>query len=180
MKILIELLACIMLVPGCSRPEDKVPAETKVQTMEIVWQRLVDESGETCVRCGTTEASVDEAARKLYRSLRSLGINVVLKKKTLSPSAFEKEPLESNRIWIAGVPIEQWLSATTGQSQCSSACGSADCRTVTIDGNTYEAISADMIIKAGLLASAQLFHVEPGGSCSTSPDSTQQKSGCCP
>ena len=49
------------------------------------------------------------AVKKLRRSLKALDIDVVLEKMAVSSSAFSKDPLESNRIWIAGKPIEEWL-----------------------------------------------------------------------
>ncbi|TAN36806.1 MAG: DUF2703 domain-containing protein [Verrucomicrobia bacterium] len=151
-----------------------------MKTLKIVWQRLVDERGKTCNRCGTTETAVEEAVQKLKRSLKELGIKVVLEKKTLRPSTFLKDPLESNRIWIAGEPIEQWLSATTNQSKCSSTCGDSDCRTVTIGGKTYEAIPAELIVKAGLLAGAQLLRGETPDACRPPAKSPEKNPGCCP
>ena len=153
---------------------------SKLAKVKILWQRLVDERGQTCDRCGTTEAAVEEAVQKLKRSLKELGIAVVLEKKTLSPSTFLKDPLESNRIWVAGEPIEKWLSATSGQSKCCSSCGDSDCRTVTVDGKTYEAIPAELIVKAGLLAGAQLLRSDPSGACCPPAESPKRSSGCCP
>ena len=151
-----------------------------MKSLKIRWQRLVDERGQTCDRCGTTETAVGDAVEKLKRSLGELGIDVVLEKEALSPSTFHKDPLESNRIWIAGEPLEKWLSAISGQSKCCSTCGDSDCRTVTVDGKTYEAIPAELIVKAGLLASAQLLPVESGAACCPPAESPQESSGCCP
>ena len=78
-----------------------------MSTLNILWQRLMDERGQTCDRCGTTEMAVEEAVQKLKRSLKELDIDVVLEKKTLGQSTFLKDPLESNRIWIAGEPLEK-------------------------------------------------------------------------
>jgi hypothetical protein len=139
--------------------------EKQMKVLHIRWQRLVDEQGQTCDRCGTTETQVDDAIQKLKRALKELDIDVVLEKKALSASTFSKDPLQSNRIWIAGEPIERWLSATAGQSQCCSTCGDSECRTVTVDGKTYEAIPAELIVRAGLLASASLLGGEPPGVC---------------
>jgi hypothetical protein len=151
-----------------------------MKKLKIVWQRLVDERGQTCVRCGTTETAVEEAVQQLKHSLQGLGIDVVLEKKRLGFSTFLKDPLESNRIWVAGEPIEKWLSATIGESKCCSTCGDSDCRTVTVDGNTYEAIPAELIIKAGLLAAAQLLHSEPSVLCCPPVESSKKSFGCCP
>lgn len=145
-----------------------------LKEVKILWQRLVDEHGQTCDRCGTTEMAVEEAVNRLKRSLKQMGIDVVLEKKTLSHSTFLKDPLESNRIWIAGEPIEKWLSATSGQSKCCSTCGDSDCRTVTVDCKTYEAIPAELIVRAGLLAGGQLLRGEPRGACCPSSSECQK------
>jgi hypothetical protein len=151
-----------------------------MKKLHIIWQRLVDEQGRTCDRCGMTETAVGDAVEKLKRSLKELNIDVVLKKEILSPSTFRKDPLESNRIWIAGQPIEKWLSATSGQSKCCSTCGDSDCRTVTVDGKTYEAIPAELIVKAGLLAGAQLLNDESGATCCPPSEPPQKSRKCCP
>ena len=151
-----------------------------MKTLQIRWQRLVDEQGETCDRCGTTETAVEEAMQKLKRSVKELEINVILEKSTLNPSTFKEAPLESNRIWIADKPLEDWLSATINQSQCSAACGDSSCRTVEVDGKTYEAIPPELIVKAGLLASAQLLDGEPQSGCSSTASKPQATNGCYP
>ena len=177
MKQYIGLLICLGLLVGCTK---KTTGGNKIKVLQITWQRLVDEQGQTCDRCGTTETAVEEAVQKLKRSLKELGIDVVLEKKTLSPSTFLKDPLESNRIWVAGEPVEKWLSAASGQSKCCSTCGDSDCRTVTVDGKTYEAIPAELIVKAGLLAGARLLHGEPRGARCPPAESPKKSSGCCP
>lgn len=128
-----------------------------IQTLRIRWQRLVNAKGQTCDRCGMTETAVVDAAEKLSRCLKELDIAVILEKEAINESTFLEKPLESNRIWIDGKPLEAWLGAISGQSRCCSACGDEDCRTVTIDGKTYEAVPAELIVKAGLLAAAQLI-----------------------
>lgn len=148
--------------------------------LQIRWQRLVDAQGQTCDRCGTTEAAVDVAIKKLERSLKEVGIAVILEKSTLTPVTFQADPLQSNRIWIAEKPIEEWLSATIGQSQCCAACGDSECRTLAVGGKTYEAIPPELIIRAGLLAAAQLHHGGPKDACCPEADSTNGSRSCCP
>jgi hypothetical protein len=174
------MLVCLSLLVCCTAPAKKKIGGIEVKTLNILWQRLVDERGQTCDRCGTTETAVDEAVQKLKRSLQELGIDVVLEKETLNPSAFLKDPLDSNRIWVAGEPIEKWLSATSGRSQCCSACGDSDCRTVTVDGQIYEAIPAELILKAGLLAATELLRGEPPSTCCRTTDSSSVNQECCP
>ena len=137
-----------------------------MKVLQVRWQRLVDATNQTCDRCGATGSAVEGAVAMLKRALQELGIEVVLKTEALSQATFAQDPLESNRIWIAGLPIEWWLSATNGKSQCCSACGDADCRTMTVDGKTYEAIPVELILKAGLLAAARLLQPDqPEGCC---------------
>ena len=123
----------------------------------IRWQRLVNESGQTCERCTDTGSTVENAYKKLKKSLVELGIEVELKKEILDFSIFIKDPLQSNRIWIADKPLEEWLEATVGKSKCCDVCGDSECRTISIDQDTFENIPEDLIIKAGLLAAAELF-----------------------
>lgn len=167
MKQTAAILACLGLLAGCTAfLDDNTTGEKKMKTLEIRWQRLVNDKGETCGRCGATETAVADAVQKLKLSLKELGIDVVLEKSTLNLSTFKKAPLESNRIWIADKPLEDWLSASIGESQCCAACGDSDCRTMTIDGKTYEAIPPELIIKAGLMAGAQLLGAETPNGCS--------------
>ena len=180
MKQYVLLLICIGLLAAWAPPATRAIGGGATKTLHVLWQRLVDERGQTCERCGTTETAVEEAVHKLKRSLKELGMSIVLEKKTLSPSTFLEDPLESNRIWIAGEPIEEWLSATSGQSKCCSTCGDSDCRTVMVDGETYEAIPAKLIVKAGLLAAAQLLHSASGSTCCPPAKSPQEGPRCCP
>jgi hypothetical protein len=75
-----------------------------MKTLIIRWQRLVNESGQTCERCTDTGSTVENAYKKLKKSLVELGIEVELKKEILDFSIFIKDPLQSNRIWIAERP----------------------------------------------------------------------------
>lgn len=133
--------------------------------LRIRWQRLLDEANQTCPRCGITEAEIERAVNLLRQSLSALGIQVILEKEALNREEFSADPLQSNRIWIAGKTIEEWLSAGTGKSQCCSACGDSDCRTMIVDGRTYEAIPAELIIKAGMIAGAQMVQSGTADSC---------------
>lgn len=120
---------------------------TGAKMLKIEWQRLVVNK-ETCPRCGSTEQELAKAVK----ALNSLGIKVELKKKEISPDKFKKAPQESNRILIAGKPLEKWLSAQTGSSCCCDACGDEECRTVKVSGQVYETIPAALIVKASLKA----------------------------
>ncbi len=128
-----------------------------MKKLKIRWQRLVNETGNTCPRCSDTGDNVERVFNKLEQSLSSLNIEVELKKETLDLSIFTKDPLQSNRIWIKGKPMEEWIGATVGKSQCCDVCGDAECRTISIGSNTFETIPENLIIRACLLAAAELF-----------------------
>jgi hypothetical protein len=120
--------------------------------LTIQWERLVDEKGQTCERCGSTGGEVEIAFRALKESLGSLGILVILETRALDPETCAKDITQSNRIWIGGVPLEELLEAAVGTSPCGFCCEElgegVECRTLTVDGTTYGTIPAELIIQA--------------------------------
>lgn len=128
-----------------------------MKILKIRWQRLLNDNEETCPRCGETGTSVQTACAKLKKALAQLDIEVELVQEAIDFSRFSKDPLQSNCIWIGGRLLEEWLGATTGQSKCCDACGDADCRTISIGSATFEAIPEQVILRAGLLAAADLL-----------------------
>ncbi|MCX8028265.1 MAG: DUF2703 domain-containing protein [Thermodesulfovibrionales bacterium] len=127
-------------------------------TLNIKWQRLV-ESGETCPRCSNTEAEVERAFDLLSKALSVFGIKVELQKSEITLEEFLTSPLNSNQIIINNKPLEQWLDANVGSSKCCSVCGDNECRTIEIGSDKYETIPANMIIKAGLKAAAEMLPI---------------------
>lgn len=154
--------------------------------MQIRWQRLVDESGRTCDRCGETGKNVGEAFQLLKRSLAPFGIEVELQTIAIDKVTFSENPIESNRIWIGDKSLEHLLGAKVGQSRCCSVCGESECRTVTVDGETHEGITSSLIVRAGLTAAAEMLR---GASPACGPSSGDESSsdaangerqrGCC-
>lgn len=145
------------------------------KTITIVWQRLVSE-GETCPRCGSTEDEIDKGVKLLTQSLDPLGVEIILVKREMSVEQFRQDTLQSNSIRINNRSLEEWLGARTGQSECCEVCGPNDCRTIEVDGAVHEAIPADLIVTAGLLAAAELIGNKGGGSGSAND---QPGCGCC-
>lgn len=127
-----------------------------MRSLPIRWQRLIKD-GRTCTRCGDTEVEVRAAAETLRQVLAPLGIEPHLELAEVEEATFAARPLESNRIWIADRPMEDWLSGSVGSSRCCSVCGDSDCRTLEIRGTTFETIPARLIVKAGLLAAAEVL-----------------------
>jgi Domain of unknown function (DUF2703) len=128
-----------------------------VRSLPIVWRRLVSTKGETCERCSATQWELERAVATLEQTLRPLGLQPHLEITEIDEVASRMNPAESNRIWIAGDPIEKWLHARVGSSRCCAVCGESECRTVEVGGTTFEAIPERLILKAALIASSELL-----------------------
>lgn len=139
-----------------------------MRELPIVWKRLVKD-GQTCERCGSTLRQLESAVGKLEAALRPLDIRPTLVAEAIDVDRFLTQPAESNRVWIAGRPLEDWIGAEVGMSPCCSVCGESDCRTLEADGRTYETIPEALILKAGLAAAAELL----------ASDSAAQTESCC-
>lgn len=146
---------------GCSpfRPVEKESANV----LKIKWQRLIS-NGETCPRCGSTEKELEKAVSALKESLAPSGIEVIVEKEELPAAEFKKDPLQSNRIWINNRLLDNWIGGEVGHSPCCDVCGPSECRTLEVEGQVYEAIPAEIIIKAGLSAASQLVITRKGKS----------------
>jgi hypothetical protein len=127
-----------------------------LEPLPILWQRLVKD-GETCARCGATEAELRRALDKLALVLPPLDIEPVLETQEIDEADFKVDPAQSNRIWIAGIPIEDWLGAIVGRSRCCAVCGDSDCRTLALAGQSFEAIPEALIVEAALRAAAPMI-----------------------
>ena len=142
-----------------------------MKTLPITWKRLVKD-GQTCQRCGATQQSVLGAMTKLEAALRPLDLQPTLETQPMDDAGFRADPSESNRIWIAGRPMEEWLGASVGSSPCCSVCGDLPCRTMQVGDDTYEAIPEDLIIRAAMVAASELIAAPAAAS-------TTASSACC-
>jgi len=132
--------------------------------LRIKWKRLISDE-KTCPRCGSTEEELEKAISALKQSLSPLGIEVILKKEELSVAEFKKDPLQSNRIWVNNRLLEDWIEGRSGHTPCCDVCGPDECRTIEVEGQTYETIPAEMIIKAGLSAASKLVVTRKDDPC---------------
>lgn len=146
----------------CSPSEENDKHSAK--SVKIKWKRLTSK-GETCPRCGSTEQEIEKAISTLKQSFAPLGIEVILEKEQISENEFQKDPLQSNKIWINDRLLEDWIGGKVGQSPCCDVCGTHNCRTVEIQGQTYDTIPSELIIKAGLSAASQLDSMPTRDSC---------------
>jgi len=108
-----------------------------------------------------------------------------LTEEKLSPKEFAEDVSESNRIWIANRPLEEWLGGESGMSPCGFCCSeldeSVECRTLSVDGGTYEVIPARLIVKAGLMAASEIMKVPSTGKCCPAGGASgKQGEECCP
>ncbi len=179
LKYCVFAVGIVLFVVGCKDKSDTSKSESMAKVLKITWQRLVDEKGQTCQRCGTTEKELQEAFQSLQKSLAPLGIKVTLEKKSLDHVTCAKDISQSNRIWIEDQSLEEWLGAKVGKSACGFCCAElgdqVQCRTVEVEGQVYETIPADLIIRAGLLAAADLYKGTSAQSCCPSGPSTKSK-----
>lgn len=136
-----------------------------MRPLHIVWQRLVSSSGQTCSRCGGTHEALKSALAKLKVALAPLDLEPVLETREIDEESFKGQPSESNRIWIEGGPMEEWLDATVGSSRCCSVCGESKCRTIEVQGTAFEVVPEELIIKAALIAAARTPASTAGRAC---------------
>ena len=132
-----------------------------MMSLPIIWQRLVNADGKTCDRCHATHQEMQQAVSKLKEVLRPLSIEPILEIREIDPKSFAADPSESNRIWIAGRSMEEWLGAKVGSSRCCSVCAGSECRTVEVGGTTFETIPERLFLRAALIASSQLLELPP-------------------
>ena len=133
-----------------------------MKPLPIVWQRLVNTEGRTCPRCHGTGDEMLGALDRLRAALAPLGVEPQLETVELNEAVFLTRPSESNRIWIAGKPLEEWLGGQTGSSRCCNECGDKDCRTVEVAGQTYEVIPEELIVRAGVIAASKMLNPKLG------------------
>lgn len=125
--------------------------------LPVIWQRLVSADGKTCPRCDATYQHLESAIVKLKEAMRPLNIVPVLEVREIDDRSFRNEPAASNRIWIGGKPMEEWLGANVGSSPCCSVCGDTPCRTVEVEGAIFEDIPEAIIVKAALIAASGMI-----------------------
>lgn len=143
-----------------------------MKTLPVIWQRLVSSKGTTCARCHNTGEEIVRAIESLRLRLEPLGVIPVLEMRELDETEFLKQPSESNRIWIAGKPLEEWINGQTGSSRCCDECGDNDCRTIEVGEATYEIIPEGLLVRAALAAASQMLDSTPQDTPLDTPDAS--------
>ncbi len=119
-----------------------------METHIIEWKRLIRHS-RTCDRCGDTGKTLRKVIRESNAGCGARGARFRLKTTRLPVSRVA----ESNSILIDGQPLEQIVpGVVVAETECNS-CGElagrpAQCRAVTVDGRTHDAVPAELIRSA--------------------------------
>jgi len=122
-----------------------------MKTLEIEWRHL-EKDGRTCLRCSDTLQSLQHVVRQLAAECAPRGVRIEYQETRLP---LERLP-ESNLILFNGVPLESVLpNALASDNACQSCgdlCGQPSvCRTVSVGGQTFEAIPAALIRQAACI-----------------------------
>lgn len=122
-----------------------------MKELDIEW-RHYSKDGATCLRCSGTGTNLAGAVATLANDLARHGVRVSYRE-TLLP---ERDMPRSNLILFNGIPLEQVLEGTASESGCDScSCLTGKqtvCRTVQLEGTTYEEIPEDLIRRAAYKA----------------------------
>jgi hypothetical protein len=119
-----------------------------MKTLEIEWRHL-DKNGRTCLRCSDTLQSLQQVIQQLAVECAPHGVEIVYRETKLPIEQLS----ESNLILFNGIPLEAALpGASAAENECPSCgdlCGEPGlCRTVSVGGQTFEAIPAALIRQA--------------------------------
>jgi len=119
-----------------------------MKTIEILWKHL-DVNGKTCDRCHRTGDEIRQFVDRLHEECLGKDVRIALREVKLTENEIE----ESNRIFINGIPIEDFLpDAGVSQNDCLSCTdllgSSTRCRTIIHSGREYETIPQELIREA--------------------------------
>jgi len=195
--MILMLLALSVALFGCGGDKEttevKAPADDSVvaaqtpRTLALEWQRMIDEDGNVCCGSEATRMAVETARAKLAQALEASGIEVVLTKTDFTPEECVDCPERANRVLVAGRGVDFWLQAETGSSPCEGFCKQTlgekgSCQNLMYEGQTYDVIPADLIVKAGLAAAANPATFRITGKCGGCPSAAGCPSadGCPP
>jgi hypothetical protein len=136
------------------------PGEQTERYLVIRWQNAPCQSTDPCEACLTGPQEIRSACERLRSALALLNIKVMLDEQTVAAG--------ESVLLINGRGIEQWLGGKLVKRQCASCQnGNSDTKVyaLELDGSVYEAISSDMIIRAGLLAASEIYAARPSAAC---------------
>jgi hypothetical protein len=152
-KFQLLLLLLAVALAGCSKQVDPI-------TLVIEYQKADSDACMACKNTGATDANIKQALDRLTRQLAAKGIRVELvEKKAVTDTS--KPEIASGQVWMGDVPVETWLGASTDAKHCP-ACPTGPTghghlrKTLIIDGQVYDPIPVDLMVRAGMSAAKQL------------------------
>jgi hypothetical protein len=166
-KLLAVVFLCSLLL-GCGTERSDIEADSGAETvvkaaktLALKWERFASGQSEACQRCQGTRVEIQKAFQRLQADLAPVGIDVTLDEGMLSKDEAAADMCQSNRIWIEDKPLETWLGGEVGKSRCEGCCEAMGsevmCRTMIYEGETYEAIPANLIVKAAYAAASRML-----------------------
>jgi hypothetical protein len=136
-------------------------ATEATMTLALKWERFAYADREACERCLDTRTEIRTAFQRLSADMATVGLEVNLDEDIISKDKAAADMCQSNRIWIEGKPLETWLGAQVGESPCKGCCeemgSDVACRTLIYEGETFEAVPADLIVKAAYAAASEIL-----------------------
>jgi len=120
-----------------------------MQKLAIEWKHI-ELNGETCLRCTDTGEALDQVVEQLADECRESGWDISFRETIVGI----EDLADSNLILLNGHPLESILpGAAASESQCESCCDFTGdpltcCRTIEIDGFSFEGIPAHLIRQA--------------------------------
>jgi len=142
---MLVVLALAIIVGGCSQGGGKV--------VVISYQKAVTESCKGCEKCGVDGKEIQKAADVLKDKLAAKKVKVKIVEKK-NPAA------KMSNLWVCDIPLETWLGAQTNTSSCGGCTNPTEkmtCNVMTVDGQNYETVPAELIVRAGLMAADMLI-----------------------
>jgi hypothetical protein len=109
-------------------------------TMAVRWMKPATENA----KCGIQEQVLNKAVNELNRNLHGKDIKVQFGYVTFTQEKPTGDAASSVGLWINGKPFEYWLHAQST--------GNEDCVELMVDGQKYNTIPAELIVKAGMTA----------------------------
>lgn len=118
-----------------------------MKKITIEWKHY-DKEGETCTRCNNTGDNIKQVLKNIKEDEHFQDIEVNFVETKLAAERMT----ESNSVFINGIAIEVVLNGSTSENYCHScsclAGKGSNCRTVEVEGKSYEAIPEKLILQA--------------------------------
>ena len=158
MKRFMLICVCLLFMVATVLAGDKttinVTEKKTAKEVVVAWNKCVDKDAKPINCCGISE----EQLKKAITMMEESGVKVALKVQQMTMDAEHKSCSAMPKATFNGKTMAELLNGEQVMAKCSKACaghegGKAECEMLKIGDKTYETIPAEMIAKAGILAS---------------------------